>query len=336
MKASSIKGELDSHASTVNKFLMSCLDGKPKELYQASSHLIRSGGKRLRPFMVIKSCEMLGGTLKRALPAAGAVELVHNFTLVHDDIMDNDEMRHSTATVHRSYGIPLAILAGDILFSKSFELLTFNCRKVGISDKAISTMAGKLSVACTEICEGQAIDIGVASSREMPSDSDYINMVGKKTAALFEVSCALGALSAPDVNDDDIKNLSRFGRSIGIAFQLVDDLIGVVGDPKLTGKAAGNDLREGKKTYPILKALNYAKDKDRDKLFKVFGARDTVSSSDLKEAVRIISDIGIEQDVRNTAKKYMFDALAAIEDYDDSYAKRSLQFSADFVVGRSL
>jgi geranylgeranyl diphosphate synthase, type I len=336
MKASSIKGELDSHASTVNKFLLSCLDGKPKELYQASSHLIRSGGKRLRPFMVIKSCEMLGGTVKRALPAAGAVELVHNFTLVHDDIMDNDEMRHSTATVHRSYGVPLAILAGDILFSKSFELLTFNCRKAGISDKAISAMVGKLSVACTEICEGQAIDIGVASSTRLPSESDYINMVGKKTAALFEVSCALGALSAPNSTDVDIKNLSRFGRSIGIAFQLVDDLIGVVGDPKLTGKAAGNDLREGKKTYPILKALNDATDKDRDKLLKVFGARDSVSPVDLKESVRIITDIGIEQDVRNAAKKYMLEALDAIETYGDSYAKRSLQFSADFVVGRSL
>jgi geranylgeranyl diphosphate synthase type I len=336
MKASSIKGELESHASTVNKFLLSCLDGKPKELYQASSHLIRTGGKRLRPFMVIKSCEMLGGTLKRALPAAGAVELVHNFTLVHDDIMDNDEMRHSTATVHRSYGIPLAILAGDILFSKAFELLTFNCRKVGIGDKAISNMVGRLSVACTEICEGQAIDIGVASSTRLPSTSDYITMVGKKTAALFEVSCALGALSAPSPTEEDIKNLSRFGRDIGIAFQLVDDLIGVVGDPKVTGKSAGNDLREGKKTYPILKALDLAKDKDREKLLKAFGARDTVSSGELKEAVRIISDIGIEQDVRNLAKKYMLDALASIETYHDSYAKRALQFSADFVVGRSL
>jgi geranylgeranyl diphosphate synthase, type I len=336
MKASSIKGELDSHASTVNKFLMSCLDGKPKELYQASSHLIRSGGKRLRPFMVIKSCEMLGGTLRRALPAAGAVELVHNFTLVHDDIMDNDEMRHSTATVHRSYGVPLAILAGDILFSKSFELLTFNCRKAGISDRAISAMVGKLSVACTEICEGQAVDIGVASSTKLPSLADYINMVGKKTAALFEVSCALGALSAPNTTDDDIKNLSKYGRNIGIAFQLVDDLIGVVGDPKLTGKAAGNDLREGKKTYPILKALDYAKDRDKERLLKVFGARDTVTSGDLKEAVRIISDIGIDQDVRNLARKYMLDALASIESYGDSYSKRSLQFSADFVVGRSL
>jgi geranylgeranyl diphosphate synthase type I len=197
-------------------------------------------------------------------------------------------------------------------------------------------MVGKLSVSCTEICEGQAIDIGVASSSRLPSESDYISMVGKKTAALFEVSCALGACSAPNSTDDDVKNLSRFGRSIGIAFQLVDDLIGVVGDPKLTGKAAGNDLREGKKTYPILKALEYTKDKDHDKLIKVFGARDAVSAADLREAVRVISDTGIEQDVRNTAKKYMFDALAAIEGYPDSYAKRSLQFSADFVVGRSL
>ncbi|MCI0563552.1 MAG: polyprenyl synthetase family protein, partial [Nitrososphaera sp.] len=149
MKASSIKGELESYASTVNEFLLSCLDGKPKQLYQASSHLIRTGGKRLRPFMVIKSCEMLGGTVRRALPAAAAVELVHNFTLVHDDIMDNDEMRHGTATVHRSYGMPLAILAGDILFSKSFELLTNHARKAGISDRAITQMVGKLSAACT-------------------------------------------------------------------------------------------------------------------------------------------------------------------------------------------
>lgn len=336
MKASSIKGELESYASTVNQFLLSYLEGKPRELYQASSHLLRTGGKRLRPFMVIKSCEMLGGTVRRALPAAAAVELVHNFTLVHDDIMDNDEMRHGTATVHRSYGMPLAILAGDILFSKSFELLTFNTRKAGISDKAIAQMVERLAVACTEICEGQAMDIGVASSRRLPSESDYTTMIGKKTATLFEVSCALGALSAQNFTDRDIKNLSAFGRNVGIAFQLVDDLIGVVGDPKLTGKAAGNDLREGKKTYPILLALENAKEKERDKLRQVFGAKDRATSSEIREAVKIISDIGIEQEVRDAAKKYMNDALKSIESYGNSEAKRSLQFSADFVVGRSL
>lgn len=336
MKASSIKGELESYASTVNEFLLSCLEGKPKELYQASSHLMRTGGKRLRPFIVIKTCEMLGGSMKRALPAAAAVELVHNFTLVHDDIMDNDEIRHGTSTVHRSYGMPLAILAGDILFSKSFELLTFNCRKAGITDKAITQMVGRLSVACIEICEGQAMDIGVASSTKLPKEQEYISMIGKKTAALFEVSCALGALSAPNFTDRDIRNFSSFGRGIGLAFQLIDDLIGVVGDPKLTGKPAGNDLREGKKTYPILLALENAREEKKDKLLKVFGAKDKASPSDIKDAVRIISDLGIEHEVRDLAKRYMSDAVDAIESYHDSDPKRSLQFSADFVVGRSL
>jgi geranylgeranyl diphosphate synthase, type I len=335
MKASSIKSELDSYATAVNEFILHSLDGKPKELYEASSHLIRTGGKRLRPFLVIKSCEILGGTVKRALPAAAAVELVHNFTLVHDDIMDNDEIRHGTATVHRYYGTPLAILAGDILFSKSFQLVTFSARKVGIHDNKIASMVAQLSRACIEICEGQATDIGYASSSKFPKDEDYIKMIRKKTAALFEVSCALGALSAPNHVERDIENLSSFGRNIGIAFQLVDDLIGVTGDPKLTGKAAGNDIREGKKTYPILLALNNSKEKDRDKILRVFGSKNA-PNADIKQAVKVISDIGIDEEVRNAARKHMNDALKAIDAYSDSDARRSLQFSADFVVGRSL
>jgi geranylgeranyl diphosphate synthase type I len=160
-------------------------------------------------------------------------------------------------------------------------------------------------------------------------------MIGKKTAALFEVSCALGALSAANHTERDVANLSSFGKNIGIAFQLVDDLIGVIGDPKLTGKAAGNDIREGKKTYPILLALSNSNVKDRDKILKIFGSK-TASGEDIKEAVKVISDIGIEQDVRNAARKHMNDALKAIEGYGDSDARRSLQFSAEFVVGRSL
>ena len=336
MKADSIKGELESYASTVNSFILASVEGKPKDLYHASSHYIRTGGKRLRPFMVIKGCEMLGGTAKRALPAAAAVELVHNFTLVHDDIMDNDEMRHGTATVHRYYGMPLAILAGDILFSKAFELLTFHCRKVGVPDKSITDMIARLSFACTEICEGQAIDVEVASSTKFPSVQQYIEMIGKKTATLFEVSCALGALSAPNHTTNDIRSLSLFGRNIGIAFQLVDDLIGVIGDPKLTGKAAGNDIREGKKTYPILLALKNASKEDAEKIKKVFGTKRKALSQDIREAVRIISDTGIEQEVRNEARRYMHEAIKSIEGYGNSDARRSLQFSADFVVDRSL
>lgn len=337
MKAIDIKDELESNASSVNQYILSLLEGDPIELYRASSHYIKSGGKRLRPFLVIKSSELFGGNLRRALPAAAAVELVHNFSLVHDDIMDNDDMRHSVQTVHKHYGMPLAILAGDILFSKAFELLAVNGRAKGISEKAICEMVAKLSSACIQVCEGQATDVRMASMKdELSIDSpQYINMISKKTAALFELSCALGVLSAPNSSAIDVERLSWFGRNIGIAFQLVDDLIGITGDPKLTGKAVGNDLREGKKTYPILLALRNAKGQNRSKILKIFG-RKNASASDLKEAVGTISTIGIDQEIRLAARTHIEKAVQSLADYADSEAKRALESSASFIVERSL
>ena len=337
MKAIDIKDELESNASSVNRYILSLLEGDPIELYRASSHYIKSGGKRLRPFLLIKSSEMFGGDLRRALPAAAAVELVHNFSLVHDDIMDNDDMRHSVQTVHKHYGMPLAILAGDILFSKAFELLAVQGRAKGISEKAICEMVAKLSSACIQVCEGQATDVHMASMNdELSIDSpQYINMISKKTAALFELSCALGVLSAPNSSAIDVERLSWFGRNIGIAFQLVDDLIGITGDPKLTGKAVGNDLREGKKTYPILLALRNAKGENRSKILKIFG-RKNASASDLKEAVGTISTIGIDQEIRLAARTHIEKAVQSLADYEDSEAKRALESSASFIVERSL
>jgi geranylgeranyl diphosphate synthase type I len=337
MKAIDIKDELESNASSVNQYILSSLEGDPIELYRASSHYIKSGGKRLRPFLLIKSSEMFGGNLRRALPAAAAVELVHNFSLVHDDIMDNDDMRHSVQTVHKHYGMPLAILAGDILFSKAFELLAVHGRAKGISEKAICEMVAKLSSACIQVCEGQATDVHMASMNdELSIDSpQYINMISKKTAALFELSCALGVLSAPNSSAIDVERLSWFGRNIGIAFQLVDDLIGITGDPKLTGKAVGNDLREGKKTYPILLALRNAKGENRSKILKIFG-RKNASASDLKEAVGTISTIGIDQEIRLAARTHIEKAVQSLADYVDSEAKRALESSASFIVERSL
>jgi geranylgeranyl diphosphate synthase, type I len=335
MKASSIKDELESNASYVKEFIISILKGEPTELYDASAHYITTGGKRLRPFMVAKSCEMFGGNPKRSMPAAVAVEMIHNFSLVHDDIMDNDDIRHSVSTVHKYYGIPLAILAGDILFSKAFQLLAINGRKAGIAEKDICEMIVRLSTACIRVCEGQATDVSMALNRTFSSESEYINMIGKKTAALFEVSCGLGVLSAADPNMQDVENLSSFGRHVGIAFQLIDDLIGIIGDPKITGKAVGNDISEGKKTYPILLALNNADGKNRYKILKVFNSKNA-SSVDLEEAVRIISVIGIDQHIRDAAKAHIDTAIKSIEKYEDSDAKIALKSSASFIVERSL
>ena len=192
MKVGSITEELRSNSFCVNKFILSTLEGQPKRLYRASAHYIVSGGKRLRPFMVIKSCEMFGGNSKRAMPAAAAVELVHNFSLVHDDIMDNDDMRHSVPTVHRSYGVPLAILAGDILFSKAFQILAVNGRKEGITEKAISDMVERLSTACIFVCEGQATDVYMALNKRSSLGSQYINMIGKKTCSTFRSFMCIG------------------------------------------------------------------------------------------------------------------------------------------------
>jgi geranylgeranyl diphosphate synthase type I len=251
--------------------------------------------------------------------------------------MDNDDMRHSVQTVHKHYGMPLAILAGDILFSKAFELLAINGRAKGISEKAICEMVARLSSACIQVCEGQATDVRMASMKdELSIDSpQYINMISKKTAALFELSCALGVLSAPNSSAIDVERLSWFGRNIGIAFQLVDDLIGITGDPKLTGKAVGNDLREGKKTYPILLALRNAKGENRSKILKIFG-RKNASASDLKEAVGTISTIGIDQEIRLAARTHIEKAVQSLADYADSEAKGALESSASFIVERSL
>ena len=289
---------IEKNAKIVNRYLKTKLKGNPKMLYDAAGHLIVNGGKRLRPYMVIKSCQILGGKTSTAMPAASAVEMVHNFTLVHDDIMDNDEMRHGVPTVHKKFGMPVAILAGDVLFSKAFQIIS-NSK---LSGNAMTQLISRLAKACVEVCEGQLFDIKMAEEEKIPSQSEYIKMIGKKTAALFDVSCAMGAICATN-NTKDITNLSSFGKNLGIAFQITDDLIGVMGDPKITKKPVGNDLREGKKSLPILMAIKSAKGKNKKIILKAFG-NPKASKNDLKKAVGVIRALGIEENVRNQALKY--------------------------------
>jgi geranylgeranyl diphosphate synthase type I len=330
-----IDEEMESTASEMNKYMLARLKGNPSELYSASAHYISSGGKRLRPFMVVKSCEMFGGTKIKALPAAASVEMIHNFSLVHDDIMDNDDVRHSVPTVHKSYGLPLAILAGDVLFSKAFLMIVENCRKLGTSDSRICEMVSRLSNACVDVCEGQALDLAIAFEDRFIDEHEYLSMISKKTAALFGLSCALGVLSAPTSREEDVVALSQFGENIGIAFQLIDDLIGVIGDAKLTGKSVGNDLREGKKTLPILLALKISNNYNRDKILRVFASRNA-TSTEILEAVKAISSLGIEQAVRDNARRHIQKAIESISQYDDSIPKRKIIASAHFIVERTV
>lgn len=321
---------LKNTARMVNRYLGTRLDGRPSELYKASAHLIVNGGKRLRPYLVIKSCQMLGGSPKQALAAAAAIEMIHNFTLVHDDIMDKDEMRHGVPTVHTRYGMPLAILAGDVLFSKAFQTISIdNVRDSGMSSKLVSRLAD----ACVDVCEGQVLDIRMAEGKKIPQRSEYIEMVEKKTSALFEVSCAMGAICAKRSNKD-IENLASFGRNLGVAFQITDDYIGVLGDPKVTKKPVGNDLREGKKSLPILLAIRKADPKRKRMILKVFGNQ-RATRKDIQYAVDAMRYLDIESDVRNEALKYAQKAKMSLSAYSGS-AKAEMVSLLDFVVKRSL
>ena len=321
--------QIEQNAKTVNKYLNSKLKGNPKKLYDAAGHLIVNGGKRLRPYMVIRSCQILKGKVSNAMPAASAVEMVHNFSLVHDDIMDNDEMRHGVPTVHKKFGMPIAILAGDVLFSKAFQVITDS----KLSTSATTQLVSRLSKACVDICEGQLLDVKMAEERKIPSQAEYITMIDKKTAALFDVSCAMGAICATN-KPKDISNLSSFGRNLGIAFQITDDLIGVMGDPKITKKPVGNDLREGKKSLPILMAIKLAKGNDKKIILKAFG-NSKVSRNDLNKAVGAIHTLGIEENVRKQALKYAEKAEKSLLKYSGP-AKTELISLLDFVVKRSV
>jgi len=335
---SSIELEIKKVAEMVDEFILSNINGEPLKLYEATLHYIKSGGKRLRPFIVVKCCELCNGSIDKALPIASAIEMVHNFTLVHDDIMDNDEFRHGVPTVHRYYGLPYGILAGDLLLIEAFNTVVKHGKSIGLDDSVITRLIGTLAKACKELSEGQALDMEYAESKVFPEQEHYIRMISKKTASLFEASCILGALIAY-ADDNTIDKLASYGRSIGLAFQLIDDLIGVIGDSRVTKKPVGNDIREGKKTLPILLALKKSNDMQREKILSILGAK-YVEESDILYAIDTLTRLGIEKDIRLIAEGYITHAIKSLEGlnvYDNNSikAKEALIALTRFIVERS-
>lgn len=314
--------EIDNH-------LLHTLSGQPDMLYKAATYMIQHGGKRLRPYMVIQTCLMMGGRMQDAIHAAMAVEMIHNFSLVHDDIMDNDDTRHGVPTTHKKYGLALAILAGDTLFSKAYRTLLASDMPADIQ----ADCARRLSSACVDICEGQWMDISMGSSEEIPHPDRYVDMINKKTSALFAVSCAMGAVCARS-SREDVAAASSFGINLGTAFQITDDLIGVVGDPDTTKKPVGNDIREGKKSLPILMALESAGDEHRGTIMRAFGNANA-TEQETRDAVDAIRSLGIEDAVRSRAASYADTARRSLSSYSNEYS-RKLEALLDFVVKRRL
>jgi geranylgeranyl diphosphate synthase type I len=327
----SLQDEARRIAIEINAFVAEQIKGDPPALYDASLHLIRAGGKRLRPFMTLKFHCLYSEDESAAVPAAAALELVHNFTLIHDDIMDKDDIRHGVPTVHTRFGEPLAILAGDVLFAEAFRLVAETpalAGDYGRLDKAVKLLAESLVV----LCEGQAIDVE-ASTGELYTEERYYDIIRKKTAALFEAASVMGVITGGG-KEDDQHSARMYARNVGMAFQIVDDLLGVVGDSAVTGKPVGNDLREGKKTLPIFMAVQRSDEDDRGLLLKVWGKADA-KQEDVEAAVEVLRRLEIDKAARNLANDHVEKALGFLRRLpgDDKHWLADL---AHFIVERKI
>lgn len=323
-----LKEELERIKKLIDKELVNLketIEG-PEDLREASFHLVVSGGKRIRPFILIKAAEIYGVEIKEALPAALAVELLHNFTLIHDDIIDRDEYRRGVKTTHVLYGEPLAIVAGDFLFSLLFYILS-----TSYSPHISSKLVKVLSETCKYICYGQTMDL--LPQKHLKSVDDYLKMAYLKTGALFEASAKCGGLIGGG-GEGEVDALAEYGRKIGLAFQIVDDILGVYGDPRVTGKPVGSDILNGKTTIVILKALPKIDDYERKIFNKVFGNR-SATEEEIHQVLEIVRRKCDLPDIITMLNTFYREAITALNVLPDCEAKKDLINVADFIIKRS-
>jgi len=316
--------------SKIDAYIYDVVKGEPETLYDAALHLIKAGGKRLRPIIVLAVAETLGADPEKALPFAAAVEIVHNFTLIHDDIIDEDEMRRGVPTVHKLWGQAIAITAGDLLYAKAFEALS-RAVEVGISANRVVKALDYLARACSTIAEGQAMDI-LFEDREDVSIDEYLIMVYKKTGALFEASAVLGGLVVTD-DEPTLNALETFGRNLGIAFQIKDDILGLVGKEEVIGKPVYSDIREGKKTILVVYALQRLDPEKRERLLSILGNK-TATREELEEAANLIISTGALDFANRLAREYAEKARVALHKLPEKETRRVLEDLIDYVLVR--
>ena len=278
-------------------------------------------GKRVRPLLGLLAYASIAGDHLRALPGAAAVELGHNFSLVHDDIEDSDVERHHRPTLWAVHGIPQAINTGDLLFSLS-RIALHRLSDLGFSDSKVLRLMRLYDRTCVALCEGQYLDIATASAAKPMSVELYFEMIGRKTAALIAASIEAGALLATD-DDHVIGRYRRFGWALGLAFQLNDDLLGIWGDELATGKQP-TDVARRKKTLPVLYAFEHAGPEDRERLATLY-ALTTPSEADVPEIVTILERTGARDYTRTQARRYRDDALAELDSMVDGWAQEKLR-----------
>ena len=272
----------------VNEFLDHLsYDRKPESLYEPIKYVLSMGGKRIRPTLMLLAYNLYKENPEDILMNACALETYHNYTLLHDDLMDNADMRRGHLTVHKKWNDNTAILSGDSMLVLAFQ------RMMQCDTKHLKDILDLFTVTALEIGEGQQYDMEFETRNDV-KEEEYIEMIRLKTSVLLACALKIGAILA-DASAEDADNLYKFGEQIGLAFQLQDDYLDVYGDSKVFGKEIGGDITSNKKTYMLINAFNKANDAQREELTRWVSARDFDRNEKVDAVTRLYNEIGIDQ-----------------------------------------
>ncbi len=295
------------------------LNKKPAELYDPIQYMLNLGGKRMRPALLLMSNEMFGGNPEEVISPALGIEVFHNFTLLHDDIMDKAPLRRSKETVHEKWNANVAILSGDTMFVQSCQLMMKVC------DKHLRKVMDLFMTTAIEVCEGQQYDMNYESIENVSID-EYLEMISLKTAVLLGGSLAIGAICA-NANENDIDNIYNFGKKLGIAFQLQDDILDVYGDAEKFGKQVGGDILANKKTFLLISACEQAKEKQLEKLKFLLNQKDFNPDEKIRSVIAVYDDLKIKEQADQKMDQYFQEAMKHLNAIQVSVDRKELLIS---------
>jgi len=304
------------YQSIFNNFLSNYqLDKEPQTLYQPIQYILRLGGKRLRPTLTLMTAEMFGAKAETALNAALCVEVFHNFSLIHDDIMDDAPLRRGKPTVHEKWNLNTGILSGDAMLILSYQLLE---HYQGATFKNLSILFTKTAL---EVCEGQQYDIDFETRNDVSID-EYIKMITFKTSVLVAAAMKMGAIIA-EASTQNQQLIYEFGKNLGIAFQIQDDFLDAFGDPETFGKQVGGDIIENKKTYLYLTTIEHGSQNVKDELFYLFNETEIDLHEKVERVKHLFEISGAVQETKTAISSFTAKAFHYLDDLSLNEAYKS-------------
>jgi len=298
---------------------------KPESLYRPMYHLLDGGGKRIRPILLVLSCQVVGGKIEDCLDAALAVEILHTFTLVHDDIMDHDDMRRGKTTVHKKWDEPTAILAGDGLVTLAYQILLKSKKS------AMIPILRRFTDGLMVLCEGQAFDKTFETQKNVTLEA-YEQMIEKKTAKLIEVSCEIGAMLGM-AGTHERESLMLFGHYLGKAFQVQDDILDIMSDESISGKPLGSDIVEKKKTYLTIHFLKNGSPESK-RIYQQLQRQYTLGRKDILQIRELFRQAGSFRVAQKLIETLNGKALACLNGLERSQARDDLKSLTLFIQNR--